>query len=729
MQARDDNYEDLVIVGTKIDTSQVTALLSPAIAFDGNTGKQSCQPETICSDSYLSETSCEDLTDMAEIPGLSEPLVHSDSTEIENIDSKMPMNASRTVESDQLEVTDNLALKRLLKTPKAAKRHGAVEEKLGLKRLMKTPNTKEGSAPVQEHFGLKRIMTTPKTKTGNAAEVGSKLGLKRLMQTPKERTKEHILLEGDLGLQRLMGLPKSKNDAVCSPHLDGIFYEMRDRRTKVPSVTENLGLRRLLRTPKDKSNRAARKYSLDAGSLSAVFKLPKDAQDAVEDMQLQDFFVDVEHCEFDTQLTDSVSERKETDDVAVEQQSTGRATRRGKKNAASGVASSRSVRASRRSKFPLVTVPENGSGIEESSVCEPPQCVSGPIDASSDELDAEVVKSEESVANVPSKITRRSDAAPKQSRKTRSSVALLDDVSKVEEVIEASEAVDKVAVLPLTTQPVRTRSTRASQGGARRNTSTSKRGTSSTEETNEPANAIPVAAMKQEDGEIAIEGVGAAMTRSTRLKGRRKPVERIVEEEAEKKVQVAEDTHKSTEEELASVNDDAGVAKETVATPPKAVFRKCVLDSIQEEAESQRGTPFETSALNASVAAVNVTRNTRGRGKRALKSEQVVGSDDSSVKQATESVTAPRTRKTRSKKEEASISAAIPEKTASGEVEKSKPATRKRVTKTAADKHTASSADASVEEAAPKEKRRKRAAATPEPTIEPERRSTRLRTR
>ena len=280
----------------------------------------------------------------------------------ENLGLQRLMKTPKVKSAEPVEETANLA--RLFKTPKENVHESPeVNSEFCLKHLLKTPKIK-GDA-VEEHLGLKRLMKTPKQREGGeTSAIQGHLGLNRLMQSPKEKACETMEIDGDLGLQRLMRSSKVKNLSVNSPHLDGLFSDMREKRTKEAEVTEKFGLKRLLATPKDEGQKTAPKYSLDAGALPSLFHLPKEKEHPIEDLQLQGMFVETESCDPENIAIKSNLETAEPVvgyAFVLEEQSTVGTRKQGKKRVTEEAPKTISTRSTRRNKVVDCIVIEDGA--------------------------------------------------------------------------------------------------------------------------------------------------------------------------------------------------------------------------------------------------------------------------------------------------------------------------------------------------------------------------------
>ena len=409
-------------IGVGALDSEPSELMSPVITFPASDLKPAlCQtPKCHNSDSYLSETSCEDLsvpintqviieplsaadfnrnpidahsTDADELQGLKRlmktPKVNRECEVIEeNLGLRRLMETPRTGSLETIEVKSDLGLKRLMKTPKPEKQ-GVVEENLGLQRLMKTPKLsnaesvdgtvglmsldktpeesksenpeshynglkrllktpKSQSKEVEGYLGLKGLMKTPKRKDEELGQVENQMGLKRLMQTPKEKSNEAAEVNEDLGLQRLLRSSKSKNAPLSSPHLDNLFHDTRERKTKETEVKEKFGLKRLMATPEEEGKRIGPKYSLDVGSLPALFNLPKEEQRPVDDMHLHEVFTETGLCDADKDVTKQLKQESSVGDASViEIEPTIRISRRGRRSVSKEAPKPRSTRTTR----------------------------------------------------------------------------------------------------------------------------------------------------------------------------------------------------------------------------------------------------------------------------------------------------------------------------------------------------------------------------------------------
>lgn len=858
--------EDTTTVSDTDVSNNAPDVLSPVIAVHehGKKFEHRQMPSCGLSDAYLSETSGEDLAAHVEIPdiaetrnstsdqqeptclginvtqngdeyvGLKRMMKTAKASKLggnidENLGLQLLLKTPKVNVEKALEVNDDMGLKHLMKTPKdtikcevieehlglkrlmktpKAKTENNIEvnEKLGLKRLMKTPKDAKKCGVVEEHLGLRRLMKTPKAKTGDEAEVKEKLGLKRLLQSPKEKFDASGELEGEFGLRRLMGSPKNKNESVSSPHLDGLFYEMREKMTKMLPVTANLGLKRLMQTPKDDGEKTAPKYSIDPGSLPAVFKLPKDEHVPVEDMRLQELFIDGESC----CLESNIPERELIvgNDEIKEQEIMVRTTRRGRKSVVKEATNTRPTRASRRNKSNLIELPEEGTGEEESNV--------GADEGLHSEKELALAgKKEEHVADVPKRVTRRSRVATnvqsiitvkddseeqsvvgatcteefegsqgeekptRQSRRGRQTASVPCGVIEAKqegpEVLEVAVNVpgsalkdpgqcdategtttgNSCAGVPRPTRGKRQSSTTKSTSNRRRTRSTIVARSSSVEPS-----------QKQESEEVAIDEVDAPAEnkRSLRTRSKRKSIEQVVQEISEKKGRnpdieevtkkdvslegtesdksAVKYTHKTGNKrrnsaggEASQVDENAGVAEGIVKTPPKMKFSKTILHPIQEETESQIGTPFIKVVANIEevVTAVKQAPKTRGRGKRkvnavdddkkiAPKAKSMLKDYDDGVAtvennvlpQPDEPVTRASARRTRSKQTSTEVVL----------VEKTEPVKRKRQTRSA-NMQESTDTEASVDETESKAKRTRRG--TSAPAEGPTRRSSRRR--
>ncbi len=689
MQTAEENEEDIA----GVDDPEI---LSPVIAFPSPDAKpapwRTSAPQF--SDMYLSETSCEDISVLNEIPGLIERLnsasdaENSDVNEFQGINETMKtpkanddtvehdlglkrlMKTPRTKDTEKHEVEGDLGLKRLMKTLKADK-HEAVEENLGLKRVLKTPEVNGSVDPVEEklglkrllktpkekkaeestelncnvaltrllktpkvgthessveqNFGLKRLMKTPKAKDAKMAQVESNMGLRRLMQTPREKTGETKDVDGEIGLRRMMQTPKTKGSSVNSPHLDGLFYEMTEKKVKQQEVTEKLGLKRLMQTPKDGSKRAGPKYSLDAGSLPALFATQKQMEEPVEDMQLQELFVEVDPHNADAVMAETGQSEHDTeveDSTADEQQVPVRTTRRGRKNVAKAAPKMRSTRATRGSKQPVVeesvaeeSLPvhaENSSDVSKSadSTCneevsvEPAtkrQTRRGNMTRIARSAEMEVENDEKAKDAEKAKETREIVMPIKRGRRTRNAVAAQEDlvepnaiveemapikdvqVSVVEVSDEVTEAVmeDRDAVTEVV---VAKRSSRKGRGGAVKSApSAKKRATRSTEVENE-SHAVSVegedistnASLSDHEEVIIV----AESTRSTRTRSKRKSIEEVVQTIAEKK-NISVDGAKATMP--GSEKKKEVEAKKEAVRPGRKTRRKAVAKKVCDD--------------------------------------------------------------------------------------------------------------------------------------------------
>ena len=416
--------------------SDASALMSPVIAFPASdSSPASCHtPKCHNSDSYLSETSCEDLSVSTDKQDITEPTnaadfnrmsanMHSPDTDVlkglkrfvktpevneeheaieENLGLRHLMKTPRTDLLETTEIENDLGLEQLTKTPKPEV-HRVVEENLGLQQLMKTPKLstaddvgekvglmrlnktpkesrsenpevhynglkqllktpKSQSKEVEEHLGIKRLMRTPKRKDEGLGQVENQIGLKRLMQTPKEKLDKAVEIDGGFGLQRLLRSAKSKNPSFSSPHLDSLFYDMRERKTKGAEVTEKFGLKRLMATPKEESRRIAPKYSLDVGSLPGLFNLPKEEQQPVEDdMHLQEVFVENGLFDAGNDVTNQPKQESSVGDASVmEMEPVIRTSRRGRKIVSKEAPKPRSTRATRGKQTSIPALAEEG---------------------------------------------------------------------------------------------------------------------------------------------------------------------------------------------------------------------------------------------------------------------------------------------------------------------------------------------------------------------------------
>ncbi|CAH2322320.1 proliferation marker Ki-67 [Pelobates cultripes] len=149
-------------------------------------------------------------------------------------------------------VTDPVALKKLLRTPKYAeslpvvytRRSSNLEDFVGTKNLMKTP--KQKGEPVQDMAGIKRIMKTPRQK-GEPVEDLS--GIKHIMRTPRQRGEP---VEDMIGIKRIMTTPKEKGQPV--EDMVGISRIMSTPTENTHPIEEIFGIKQLIKTPPKKSN-------------------------------------------------------------------------------------------------------------------------------------------------------------------------------------------------------------------------------------------------------------------------------------------------------------------------------------------------------------------------------------------------------------------------------------------------------------------------------------------
>ncbi|XP_063290627.1 proliferation marker protein Ki-67 isoform X2 [Pelobates fuscus] len=149
-------------------------------------------------------------------------------------------------------VTDPIALKKLLRTPKYAvslpvvytRRSSNLEDLVGIKNLMKTP--KQKGEPVQDMAGIKRIMKTPRQK-GEPVEDLS--GIKHIVRTPRQRGEP---VEDMIGIKRIMTTPKEKGQPV--EDMVGISRIMSTPTENTHPIEEIFGIKQLIKTPPKKSN-------------------------------------------------------------------------------------------------------------------------------------------------------------------------------------------------------------------------------------------------------------------------------------------------------------------------------------------------------------------------------------------------------------------------------------------------------------------------------------------
>jgi len=650
----------------------------------------------------------------------------------ENLGLKRLMKTPK-VKTRQEGIEENLGLQRLMKTPKV-KSAEPVEEtvelaglfntpkenfqespevnsELGLKRLLKTPKTK-GDA-VEEHLGLKRLMKTPKQR-GDLSEVQGHLGLNRLMQSPKEKTNETMEIDGDLGLQRLMRSSKVKNPSVNSPHLGGLFSDMREKRTKETEVTEKFGLKRLLATPKDESQKTAPKYSLDAGALPSMFHLRKEKEQPIEDLQLQGMFVETEYCDPESIAIKSnqvTSEITAVDAFVLEEESTVGTRRRGKKRVTEEAPKAISTRSTRRNKaVPCTVIEDDAEDCGQQLCAEKNSGTSDTLatieDVETNERDEEklidgqagcskissndpanksmtgeshdVNGQRESVRDIEAEAsemgqkrqTRRQTASsepqpgdlckaaerkemkaqpPTKRRKTRAMAREQDspidleagefestDITQKEEIQAAINSNDASSDVSGSR-----RSRRKPQGVIAKNASVGGRRTTRSAKTADVAIPSVVVMLDEISSEDAKgdEGLANENTRPSRSRTKRKSIEqgggntssRMSRNVASGRSMPGDSQRELTASKLpmsgqngtgsldqkGEANNDAGLAKGMVKTPPKVVFVKTGLCPIQEETESPIATPMATvidaTSSESSVPAVTRSRRSRRR--------------------------------------------------------------------------------------------------------------------
>ena len=411
------------------------AIVSPVFAYTTNQVQVALnQSSTDLSPAmYFSETSSENNSTFTGIPGLAEPLdAPKDSHLKSKLDSqdaealigpkrlmktpkaerggcivevdlglKRLLKTPKTKKIDESEVESNIGLKRLMKTPKLPKQQ-CVEDNLGLKRLMKTPKESNVDSPeshcvvglerllkspnaiekeVKGSLGLERLMKTPKQKESEIVQVDKNLGLKRLLKTPKEKANEVPEIEGDLGLHKLMQSPKASIPSVTSPHLDALFYDMREKKIKGVEVKEKFGLARLMATSTEKHSKAPSTYSLDVGSLPALFALRKQEYQPVEDMQLQEMFIETDTCHTDNKVMEPEQPTQKSVNItsAIEKEPMIKVTRRGLRSVCKEAPGVRSTRVTRGKKTSIPVIDDidvNEVGDEfnsESGASDPPK--------------------------------------------------------------------------------------------------------------------------------------------------------------------------------------------------------------------------------------------------------------------------------------------------------------------------------------------------------------------
>ena len=274
-------------------------IMSPVIEVQAvKNPPASCPAQSSFSDTWLSETSFEEesagegFVALCKMPSLAQAEPAKDTSRIAN-------EASAVVQETLVEnspVEGNLGLARLMKTPKSAKRGGEIDGDFGTRRLMKTPKEVKRCEVVEEHFGTKRLLKTPK-EAKKSEPVEAHFGTKRLMTTPKEAKSEAVAEH--FGTKRLFTTPKQPMSSQPVEEHFGTRRLMRtpkDRATADPMVTNKFGLTRLMATPKDRSEKDHR-YSIEIGTLPSMFREGRgNRQEPMNEMQLQDLFVEIEPC-------------------------------------------------------------------------------------------------------------------------------------------------------------------------------------------------------------------------------------------------------------------------------------------------------------------------------------------------------------------------------------------------------------------------------------------------
>ncbi|MEE6486415.1 hypothetical protein FKM82_014596 [Ascaphus truei] len=145
-------------------------------------------------------------------------------------------------------VTDPVALKRLLRTPRqmeslpvmyTRRSPQQVEDLVGIKRIMKTP--KQKGEPVEDLVGIKRIMRTPKQKGESVEDL---VGIKRIMRTPKQKGES---VEDLVGIKEIMRTPRQEEEPV--EDMVGIKHIMKTPKLKGRPVEDLMGISHIMRTP------------------------------------------------------------------------------------------------------------------------------------------------------------------------------------------------------------------------------------------------------------------------------------------------------------------------------------------------------------------------------------------------------------------------------------------------------------------------------------------------
>ncbi|XP_065071797.1 proliferation marker protein Ki-67-like [Rhopilema esculentum] len=238
-----DKYDCSLETEVSAEVTEQPWVASPAIALQSAGTAKETTPKSagLSADSYLCGRPCEDLSNFSKIPDV--------------------CVASSFANADDL----------------------PVEEDLGLKELMKTPKAREDSETAEN----------PKEKASQ--DVMEEEHLEQLMKTPKNKIEGNVSVDGELGLRRLFRSPKEQHVPVESPHLSSLF---RESKIKQAEVINNYGLRRLVQSPKHRVAKA-NKYSIEPGTLPVMFKPEKEVCVPVENMNLQDLFVE-KYCEDDS---------------------------------------------------------------------------------------------------------------------------------------------------------------------------------------------------------------------------------------------------------------------------------------------------------------------------------------------------------------------------------------------------------------------------------------------
>eukprot|EP00112_Aurelia_sp_Birch-Aquarium-sp1_P006596 Seg1724.8 transcript_id=Seg1724.8/GoldUCD/mRNA.D3Y31 product="hypothetical protein" protein_id=Seg1724.8/GoldUCD/D3Y31 len=218
--------------GTMSPVIEVQAVKNTPASF---LSKLSFSDTLLCETSFEEENAAEEFGALCKIPSLAQAEPADDTSDIVN---EVVVVAKETM---------------IENSPVEAKNGDEVDGDFGTSQLFKTPKEVKRSGAVEEHFGTKRLFKTPREPKSSQA-VEEHFGIKRLMTTPKERA------TGDT------------------------------------MVMKNFGLKRLMATPTDHSEKTDR-YSIEIGALPSMFREGNDRrQEPVDEMQLQDLFVEIEPC-------------------------------------------------------------------------------------------------------------------------------------------------------------------------------------------------------------------------------------------------------------------------------------------------------------------------------------------------------------------------------------------------------------------------------------------------